>query len=504
MRKKRFGYSRSAALLTISCAGITLGSSGLLLATDFALRVICLPLVLLSWTVPVLMSIRFRTAYADKMKKFATASGNLAASEGRLTRTIEKARKDASRHEYHQEQALQRIERDVRSLAFIRRSGNNIERTENVAQIIFITSNGAGLGHITRLLAIADELPPNVSREILTLSLAYKQVVDHGIAVHYFPSSEAAEVQPGKWNRIFAEYLIDLFTKKRPRLIVFDGTWVYQSLTDVCRAMNLPIVWVQRGLWKSEVDQASPQRHSAIDVADYVIVPGDYSDNETVEAGPGVEPVHVDPIVRSSRNEILSRTAACSELGLDTAKRYVLINLGGGSLGMPESFIKGAADVIHQTNPELYPIRLASPLSKDVHSNQYAWATITAYPVMKYAAAFEFIVAAGGYNSVQEIAAHGIPSILIPNRATKTDDQVRRVNGMAAQGYCLLGEDRMSLSKSVEKLSSVSERERIIARLGSLREAKGAVQAAATILETLEKESWMDRADSFRSDGKTE
>lgn len=501
MAKRMPGISSYSVLIAISGAGVTLGLIGLLLGGEPPLREVYLVVGFMSWTVPVIIAVRFRAAYKEKTKDMAKIGGHIAAAESRVTKTIEKARKDTSRHEYHQEQSLIRIERAMGSLRFAGKIGNDGAQSSKSVQIMFITSNGAGLGHITRLLAIADELPDHISNEVLTLSLAYRKVRQSGTAIHYFPSSEAADVEPGKWNRIFADYLIDLFTKKRPRLIVFDGTWVYQALTDVCRAMNLPIVWVQRGLWKNEVDQTSSQRHSAIEVADYVLVPGDYSSTETVEAGPGIEPIYVDPIVRGSKSAGLSRAEACFELGLDSTRRYVLINLGGGSLGMPESFIQSVIEVIHQTNTELHPVRLASPLSHVAATSQNSWTTISAYPVMKYAAAFDFIIAAGGYNSVQEIASNSLPSILIPNRATKTDDQVRRVAGMAEQGYCLLGEDRTSLSISVKRLSSVREREQISARLERLRDANGAVQAAAMILKTLEKESWMDRAESIRLDG---
>lgn len=489
----RFTLLTVASFLTVTLAGI-----GVLVISNILGRLLLLSVVTIGWLIPVMLASHYRAVANSRMDQLRKS--DLQGSQDSVVRVITKSRKDASRHEYHQEQSLRRIENNLRSLRFREPLKRGSESSNDWPDIFFITSNGAGLGHITRLLAIADELPPEIEYEMLTLSRAYKQVAERGVPIHYFPSSEAAGVPPGKWNRVFGDYLTRLFKEKRPRLIVFDGTWIYSALNDVCSALNIPIVWVQRGLWKPEVDRESPQRHSAVEFADYLIIPGDYAETEFVDAGPGIQPIYVDPIVRSSRFDRMPRDAACTELGLDPNKRYVMINLGGGTIGMPESFIQNIANILADLGDEIIPVRIVSPLAAANDTDDESIA-VSAYPVMKYASAFEFVIAAGGYNSVQEIACLHVPSILIPNEATKTDDQVRRVNGMAKQNYCLTASDIDSMRSAIQRIQVNHERQQIVSRLANLRPPRGAEQAASAIMDALEKESWMDYADSFMIPG---
>src|SRR5699024_9033802 len=230
-----------------------------------------------------------------------------------------------------QERALKRLEGTIRRLEVM---AGEIEAPSLRPEldILFVTSNGAGLGHVSRLLAIAEHLPDGRTYELLTLSAAYRRVSTPGLTVHYFPSSGTTGESPARWNRLFAAHLREMVTAKRPRLVVFDGTWVYSGLTEVCRAYAIPLVWVQRGMWKTEVDESSTQRHNARDVVDAVIIPGDFAADEEVDCGPGISPVHVAPIVRIMRSAMVGREEACRRLGLDPSSRHILLNLGSGVL----------------------------------------------------------------------------------------------------------------------------------------------------------------------------
>src|SRR5690606_38881916 len=116
--------------------------------------------------------------------------------------------------------------------------------------VLFVTSNGAGLGHISRSLAIARELPDASKFELLTLSKAYDRLPPASHAIHYFPSNEVAQQSAGRWNQAFLTYLLDLLGQSRPKVVVFDGTWVYAAVANACKAQEIPLVWVQRGMWR--------------------------------------------------------------------------------------------------------------------------------------------------------------------------------------------------------------------------------------------------------------
>ena len=63
------------------------------------------------------------------------------------------------------------------------------------------------------------------------------------------------------------------------------------------------------------------------------------------------------------------------------------------------------------------------------------------YPVSRYLRAFDLTVSAAGYNSFHEQIGFGIPTVFLPNAATRLDDQVGRARFAAATGVALAVED---------------------------------------------------------------
>ncbi|WP_172172243.1 glycosyltransferase [Brevibacterium sp. CT2-23B] len=414
-----------------------------------------------------------------------------------LLDAISDSRKKTSRHEYHQEQSLMRIEQEVNRLEALHIGAEGVS-SEPVIDILFVTSNGAGLGHVSRLLAVADKLDSNSTFEVLTLSLAYRQVADQGVTVHYFPSSEAAAEAPARWNRKFREYFAGMLRERRPRLVVFDGTWVYAGITEMCRVMEVPLVWMQRGMWKQEVDEKSAQRHDVASVADYVIIPGDFAGVEQVDTGPGVQPSYVAPIVRTDRSDLLDRESACLELGLDPARRYVLLNVGGGSVSNPSSIASAAVRQIERLTPHMTAVQVVSPLaSPDPDDSRLI--SVSRYPIMDCAGAFDFIIAAAGYNSAQEAVYLGVPTILVPNVATKTDDQQKRARLLADQDLCLVADDEDGLEDAIRQMSIVARREEIQRNSGGLPAATGAHESADLIRSIMDQNQWINRRLSILS-----
>src|SRR5699024_795672 len=237
------------------------------------LNLFALALVGGSWSVPFIFSLRYRQIiYRLRL----SAKTNNAISHRDVIGAIDDSRMNISRHEYHQEQSLVRIKRKISSL-LAPQSCSKQEECEPILDILFVTSNGAGMGHISKIIAGAEKLESDCSFELLTLSLAYRNVARTGVTVHYFPSSEAAGETPTRWNRKFRDYFAQLLRQRRPRLVVFDGTWVYTGLTEMCRALDIPLVWMQRGMWKESVNETSVQRHDVASVADYVIIPGEFA-----------------------------------------------------------------------------------------------------------------------------------------------------------------------------------------------------------------------------------
>jgi len=396
-----------------------------------------------------------------------------------------------------QGRTLNRIEESVRRLHAITGDAESPALHPDL-DVLFVTSNGAGLGHVSRLLAIAEHLPEGRSFELLTLSAAYRQVSVPELTVHYFPSAEATSESPARWNRLFAAHLRQLITSRRPRVVVFDGTWVYSGLTEVCRAYVIPLVWVQRGLWKAEVDELSRQRHAAGTVVDEVIIPGDYAGEERVDCGPGLTPKYVGPIVRTSRSDLLEREEACRALGLDPDTRHVLLNLGSGVLEDGATMRETTIRVLSEQMPQAQIVQVVSPLAAPPAADGEV-RSVQVYPVMPYARAFDLVIAAAGYNAAQEVVSLQIPTVLVPNLRTRTDDQEKRAQRLAEQGLALTAADPQQLEEALVSLVGEEVRVALVDALAVVEEASGGAESAEVLERLITARDWVDRAETLRS-----
>ncbi|HVL16463.1 MAG TPA: hypothetical protein VM387_00640, partial [Gemmatimonadales bacterium] len=97
-------------------------------------------------------------------------------------------------------------------------------------RILFVTSNGTGLGHLTRSMAIAKRLDGGFEPLVLTLSAAAPVVHRIGFPVEYV----ASYATPGagsdwRWSRRLRGRLRAAIAEASPRVVVFDGAHPYQA-----------------------------------------------------------------------------------------------------------------------------------------------------------------------------------------------------------------------------------------------------------------------------------
>lgn len=482
--------------LVFSCAGAVAVGVFLMLSTDTLVgKAAGVMLVVGAWISSTLCAVRFRTRAS--FSRVAKEQDLLAAQ--RVTRAdLRQIRQESNRAASRQERALTRIEDQTKQVLGLNQTQMTPAASHRI-DVLFVTSNGAGLGHISRLLAIARELSTGRKAELLTLSTAYRHAAHHGMAVHYFPSSDASGQNARVWNQHFRAHLYRLLSENRPRVVAFDGTWVYSALTDICRSQGVPLIWVQRGMWRPEVDQGSTQRHQAHRVADHVIMPGEYAGDEEVDVGDKVGLSKVGPITMTSRKDLQPRAEACHQLGLDPSSKYVLLNLGGGSLGEAGKLTRAIIEHLREVSPDLYPVVVRSPLARDLGEVDIdGCLVVEAYPVMPFICAFEYMVCAAGYNAAQEAVSLGTPAILIPNERTRTDDQLERARKLAEQQLCLVATDEHTMRQAVAELADPSRRQRLRDRLQHVPAALGAEEAARVLDSEIERASWTERAVTLR------
>src|SRR4051794_361813 len=98
--------------------------------------------------------------------------------------------------------------------------------------ILLCTSNGVGLGHLTRVMAIGNELAAITSPVIFTLSGAVSIPVQQGFDVEHLPSSEYRISARHGWHRLLGARLRFLLETYEPSVVVFDGVHPYVGFVD--------------------------------------------------------------------------------------------------------------------------------------------------------------------------------------------------------------------------------------------------------------------------------
>ncbi len=82
--------------------------------------------------------------------------------------------------------------------------------------ILFFTSNGVGIGHLTRMLAVARRCPTPLQPVFLTLSQAVRIVREQGFLVEYLPFHASLGCDIQLWNKSLREELNELIGILRP------------------------------------------------------------------------------------------------------------------------------------------------------------------------------------------------------------------------------------------------------------------------------------------------
>jgi len=365
-------------------------------------------------------------------------------------------------------------------------------------RVLFATSNGTGLGHLNRAMAIARRLPPGSEVSMFTLSQAAPLVARSGYPVDYLASYR----RPGSgtdraWNLRLRATLKLTLERRRPDVVVFDGVHPYRALTHVLSRPGAPAsLWCRRPLWRQGSATAPLRRAGAFDA---VLEPGELAAAE--DRGPTValrsSAVKVDPIVLLDRAELLDRDAAAAELGLDPALRTALVTLGQGG-EVDRTVARSLAALA--SRPDLQIAVLQSSIAAGAGVPAGVVKLRATFPMSRYFAAFDLAVSAAGYNAFHELIAFGVPTLFVP-MARNTDDQFARARWAvaASAGLAVEGAADAALERRIEELCDPERAAEIKAGCGRVPPGNGAA-AGAELVTAMAAGS--DRAPAVRERGR--
>lgn len=348
-------------------------------------------------------------------------------------------------------------------------------------RVLMVASNGIGLGHVTRLMAIAKHLPDWIEPVFLTLSLATGIIRAAGYSADYIPSFRKSGVTEASWNDVFALELLAALDATGAQAVVFDSNHPFPGLMKVLnKRTDLSWVWVRRGLW---------QPHHRLDPAiersfDLVLEPAELAQDH--DSGPTAKlrgALSIGPVLLVEPGDAINRDDAAAALALDPTALNVAVQLGSRQnmdfALVREQIAKNLRD------RDISAIEIANPLARK--DDGLGLLQRQVYPFARYANAVDLLITTAGYNGFHESMFLGIPTLFVPNEAPEMDHQHVRAHYAAVGGLAAVMRncDAARLNPVLDRCLSQEFRQAVKTTSGKLQYTSGARQAAVAIAEQL-------------------
>jgi predicted glycosyltransferase len=372
-------------------------------------------------------------------------------------------------------------------------------------RVVCYAVNGTGVGHVTRLLAIARWLrryAAALDRKLevwfLTSSEADGLVFAEGFASFKIPSKTiVAEtgIDRRAYLALAKQWVWHTLGLLRPDLLVVD-TFPRGSFGELLAALDLcrHKAFVYRPV--RDAFAARPDFQAMLPLYDLLVVPEDDAPVLVPERARD-RLVHVGPVLGRERFELLPRDLARAQLGVPSGgdARCVFVSAGGGGdRGVQEQLdtvVRGLT-----VDPRLHVVVGTGALYR---GRPFPNVTVVPGRAAEWSLAFDAAVCAAGYNTYGELMFAGVPTAFLPQEKLADDQSARAARAVAAGAGLLLAreDDGASVLAAVTELLSRSEAP---AAARALVPTNGARHAAAELLRLLVPPSDVDRVEDALDD----
>ncbi|RVT85281.1 glycosyl transferase [Rhodobacteraceae bacterium CCMM004] len=350
-------------------------------------------------------------------------------------------------------------------------------------RVLCVCGNGVGLGHITRLMAVAGHLPDGIEPVFLTLSPATGLIRDAGYAADYLPSHTRAGVTAESWNEGFAVDLMAMLRAGGFRSVIYDGNDAFPGMREVMRLRpDLGWIWIRRAMWQSH-HRVNPESEALFHM---VLEPGELA--AAVDRGDTVGKVGtiaLPPVLSLAPDARLDRDAAARALDLDPARPTAVVQLGSQS-----NF--DTAEVAQRISAALakrgvQTVALSNPLGPPATDLPPEVRACVSYPFYRYSRVADVMICPAGYNAFHENSLGGIPAIYVPNEAREMDDQLLRARWAEVAGlaWVLRADMGARAGAVIDAALAPGAAAEVARRAARLDRRDGAAEAAQAILHFL-------------------
>jgi UDP:flavonoid glycosyltransferase YjiC (YdhE family) len=361
-------------------------------------------------------------------------------------------------------------------------------------RILLYAVNGLGLGHVTRLLAIARKvraLEPGAEIVFFTSSEAEDVIYREGFAAFKIPSKNIraeSGLRPITYSRMIQTVTLNLLASFHPHLLVVDTfpAGAIQELLPVLR-------WDMRRIFvfREQREEVSTDSffQNVLKMYDLALIPH-APDSVHVPLPDGLDSVWTGPIIIRDRHESKERVEARRVLGLPEEEPILYVTFGGGGDKEIEQSIQKTVLALAGMVTARGSLNLAisiPPLFRGSLSSSKHVFPVNYYPMAEMYSAFDGAISATGYNTAMELLHHGVPAIFIPF-LRQVDDQESRAKWISSQKACiyLATLDEECLRSAAKQILDTSISACLSENGRNLAPVNGAETAAKAILALLE------------------
>ncbi len=357
------------------------------------------------------------------------------------------------------------------------------------SRILFYAVNGLGLGHVTRLLAIARKVReqlPEAEIVFLTSSEAEDVIYREGFAAFKVPSKTLradGRIRAATYARMLQTVTLNLLASFHPHVLVVDtfpaGT--IQELLPVLR-------WDSRKVFVFRVQRPdvarTPLMQNALQLYELAIIPHDEG-TEDVPLPEGLNRVWTGPILIRDRSEAKSREDSRATLGLPPEGKIVYVSFGGGGDAEADRALETTIDSLRGMR-DIHLAVAHAPLFRRHVLRSEGVTPISYYPMAELYPAFDAAISSAGYNTAMELLNHGVPTAFVPF-ARQVDDQEARASQMETigAGIMLSSLEPDAIREAVNQLVAPARSQEIRDAAARMVPTNGANKAAEAILRLL-------------------
>ncbi len=371
-------------------------------------------------------------------------------------------------------------------------------------KVLFYAVNGIGLGHLTRLLAIAKKLKinfPDSDLLFITSSDADNILSKEGIPYVHLPSKtvvgQSGTLTYRKMGRLYNALVNAVYDNFQPHILVVDTmvTGSFHDLLNILRFGNCFKVFVHRARKIEAYEQSVIQAQRFYNL---VIAPH-YKNAEIIPMPIGFDvPLFwAGPIMLTNKENAEERESLRKRLNVTNEENLVFISLGGGGDASNEQTLLSVFNVLSNFSENIKILLAEGLLSNTTVIRQVIdkniWLKnkiirLSEYPVANLFNALDLAISGAGYNTFHELLYFGIPSIFIP-KVRGYDDQLARAKMAESKNACLVCEEdenfEINFYSKWQELENVEKQKKLKENCLQLIPNNYADQAAKAILSEL-------------------